>query len=143
MPNISDDVADLLLNAMDDGVPCLLGTVSADGTPQISPKGSFIVYDKTTLAFWERANRTSIANVAANPRVVVYYRNAAQADRLPQGAALRFYGNVRTSDDEAVRQDIYNRMNAVERKADPDCTGTAVLIDVDRVTDLRGNEQQA
>lgn len=143
MPNISDDVADLLLNAMDDGVPCLLGTVSADGTPQISPKGSFIVYDKTTLAFWERANRTSIANVAANPRVVVYYRNAAHADRLPQGAALRFYGTVRTSDDEAVRQDIYNRMNAVERKADPDCAGTAVLIDIDRVTDLRGNEQQA
>lgn len=141
MPKISDDIGDLIVRAMDDGVPCLLGTVSANGEPQISPKGSVIVYDEKTLAYWERANRTAIANVGANPRVVVYYRNAGQAERLPQGAALRFYGAVRVADDEAVREQVYTRMNAVERKADPERKGAAMLIDVDRVTDLRGNAQ--
>ena len=141
MPNIPDEVAKCINSALADGTPCLLGTVSAEGTPEISPKGSVLVHDARTLAYWERSHRGALRNVGANADVVVYYRNSAHAENLPQGAALRFYGKARIVEDAAEREAIMNKVVQRELDADPGRKGVAVVIAVDRITNLRGDEQ--
>ena len=140
MPKIPDEVAECIYNALADGTPCLVGTVSADGTPEISPKGSVMAYEGG-LAYWERSHRGALRNVGANPNVVVYYRNPAQAEHLPQGAALRFYGKARIVEDAAEREAIMGRIVQKELDADPGRKGVAVVIAVDRITNLRGDPQ--
>ena len=48
---LSQKIKDLLTTAWTDGYPCLVGTAGADG-PNISPKGSLVVYDDEHLAYW-------------------------------------------------------------------------------------------
>ena len=50
---ISQKVKDLIYNAWVDGAPCLLATAGPKG-PNISPKGSMLVYDDAHLAFSNR-----------------------------------------------------------------------------------------
>ncbi len=118
--------------ALADGVPCLLGTADRLGQAQISPKGSMMVFDATRLAYWERAGRSAIANVNANPKVVVYFRNPAKK------LALRFYGVARPVGDGALRDAVWSRTVPLEQEKDPERKGIAVVIDVSRVGDLGG-----
>ena len=75
MIKITPVMKDLLDKALADGTPCLIGTASKDGHPQISPKGSVAVFDDNTLCYWERSHRSSQARLGENPNVMVYYRN--------------------------------------------------------------------
>ena len=43
MATINEEWWEAINNSLADGTPCLLGTVSGDGQPQISPKGSILV----------------------------------------------------------------------------------------------------
>ena len=140
MAEIKSDYKKPLENALEDGTPCLLGTVSADNKPEISPKGSMIVYDSENLAFWERSNRGAAGNIANNTRVVVYYRNPEHAESLPQGAALRLYGTASVIEDAAVTDDVYDRICEREQKADSGRNGHAVKIAIDHITNLRGDD---
>lgn len=140
MVRINDDIAACINSALEDGTPCLLGTVSADGRPEISPKGSMLVLDPETLAFWERSHRGARGNIGANGRVVVYYRNPAHADKLPRGAALRFYGTARIVEQGPERDAVMGKIVQKELDADPERKGAAVIVAVDRVTDLRGQD---
>lgn len=121
--------------ALDDGVPCLLGTADAHGQAQISPKGSMMVFDATRLAFWERAGRSALANLRVNPKVVVYYRNP----NAPGGSAVwRFYGTASVVADGALRDAVWARTIPLEQGKDPERKGAAVIIDVTLVNDLSG-----
>ena len=82
---IKSDYVKPLENALEDGPPCVLGTVSADNKPEISPKGSVI-------------------------------------------------------EDAAVTTDVYDRMCEREQKADSGRKGHAVMIAIDRITNLRGDD---
>lgn len=72
-----------------------VATVAADGTPNVSPKGTFFVVDDTTIAFAEIRSPATIRNLQTNPRVEVNfvdpfvrkgYRFAGTAKILPRGA---------------------------------------------------------
>lgn len=130
---------ELLDSALAEGVPALLGTIGPDGYPQISPKGSIAVFDDTTLSFWERSHRTTERNLQTNPKVVVYYRNAARAKDMPfGGGAFRIYGTARIVHDPETTAKVWDRTNDVEQSRDKDRTGKGILIDVDRVEELSG-----
>ena len=138
MIKLSDDVKKLVNSALADNVACLLGTVSADGQPQIGPKGSVVFVDDGTLAYWERARRSALTNVGANPKVVIYYRNPAKADVLPRGAALRFHGTATVYETGPMREKIKAMIVPIEIERDPENKGAAVLVKLDKVTDLQG-----
>jgi len=132
-------MAELLASALSDGVPCLVGTATRDGRPQISPKGSVAVFDERTLSYWERSHRSSQSRVLENPRVVVYYRNGARASEIPyRSAAMRFHGTARIVDKGLDHERAWSLMNVEEQAKDPDRKGVAVLIDVDLVEELSG-----
>ena len=80
MIKITPVMKDLLDKALADGTPCLIGTASKDGHPQISPKGSVAVFNDDTLCYWERSHRSSQKRLGENPYVVVYYRNPARKE---------------------------------------------------------------
>ena len=133
MIHLTDEMKELLYTALADGMTALVGTASKDGWPQISPKGSVMVYDQETLAYWERSKRTAMENLAENPRVVIYYNNQATRTRW------RFYGTATIHESGPIREDVMSKTIQAELDRDPDRQGVAVLVRIDKVGELSGN----
>jgi predicted pyridoxine 5'-phosphate oxidase superfamily flavin-nucleotide-binding protein len=140
MANLNNDMKELLDTALADGTPCVVATVDGEGRPNMTPKGSVMVFDEQHLAYWERARKNALDNVRVNPHVAVYYRNPDQADRLPGGNIWRFYGDAQVHEDDEIREQVMARTIQAELDRDPERLGVAVLIRVDKVLDIRGNE---
>ena len=136
MIKLTQEMSELFETALADGFSCLLGTASKDGQPQISPKGSVMVYDDETLAYWERARRSGLENIKDNPNVVVYYSNQDKRVRW------RFYGTATVHEVGPIREEVMGRTVQVELDRDPERLGVAVLIRIDQVGELSGNVLQ-
>ena len=50
-----------------------VATAGPDGTPNVSPKGTFVVLDDRTIAFGEIRSPGTVGNLRANPRVEVNF----------------------------------------------------------------------
>ncbi len=122
-----------LSTALPDGVACMVGTASSDGEPNITFKGSMMVWDKDHLAFWERAKKDTLAHLEENPQIVVFYRNPKSQQ------AWRFYGTVEIAHEGPLREAIMGRTIQAELDRDPERTGAGVLIAVQRVANGRGD----
>ncbi len=133
MIKLTDEMKELFDTALADGFACLVGTATKDGQPQISPKGSVMVFDDETLAYWERAKRSGLANLEENPKVVVYYSHPVKRIRW------RFYGEASIHESGPIREDVMSRTVQAELDRDPERQGVAVLIRVDQVGELSGN----
>ena len=139
MIKTTDLMRTLLNAALADGTPCLVGTASKDGYPQISPKGSVVVFDDEHLCFWERSKRSALKRIEENPHLCVYYRNPARAAEIPYRAAcIRFYGDVRLVESGPERDKVWDLIPEAERKPDPEKKGTAVLVRLSRIEELNG-----
>ena len=135
---ISDKIRTLVDNAWVDGFPCLLATAGPEG-PNISPKGSMLVFDDNHLAYWERSKKQALANLGHDQRVVVIYANMqAQKDKVLESGFLRFYGTVELHESGPVREAIFKRLSKREQEHDGADTGIGALIKIDRAADVRG-----
>jgi len=136
MINIDDEMRGLIDNCLRDGYPCMVGTSTKDGHPQISMKGSVLVYDHESLAYWERSKRSALENVGENPHVVILYRNTDKRINW------RFYGTATVHGDGPVREDVMSRTVQAELDRDPDRAGVAVVVRLDKIAELTGNVLQ-
>ena len=136
MINIDDEMRGLINNGLADGFPCVVGTASRDGQPQISFKGSVLVYDQESLAYWERSKRSALENVGENSKVVILYRNTDKR------IVWRFYGTAIVHEEGAVRDDVMSRTVQAELDRDPDRQGVAVVVRLDKIAELTGNVLQ-
>ena len=134
MISITDEMQELINNSFEDKLPCLLGSASLAGRPQISPKGSVIVYDHETLAYWERARHTALRNVSVNPQVVVYYGNPEK------NIHWRFHGNAWVSMSGEIRDKVMSKIPQQELNQDSEHRGAAVLIRVHEITQVHFNK---
>ena len=134
--SITGEMKELVDSALADRAPCILGTASGDGRPQISLKGSVLVYDEGTLAYWERSKRSALENIGENPQVVIFYRNPAKR------VTWRFHGTATIHESGPVRDEVMGRTVKAEIDRDPERTGFAVLVRIDRITELSGNVLQ-
>ncbi len=135
---ISPKIRALIDNAWTDGYPCMLATTGADG-PNISPKGSMLVYDDEHLAYWERSKKQALANLGGEKRVCVMYSNfKAQRDGVLDSGFLRFYGTAELHEEGPLREAIFRRLNKREQEHDGADKGIGVLIKLSRVADVRG-----
>ncbi len=103
MIEITEQMKELVDRNHADGWDCTIGTVDKDGQPQLSLKGSVMVYDSETLAYWERAKRTALENVVKNPKITGLYNN--MRDRI----RWRFYGMAEVHESGFVREDVMSR----------------------------------
>jgi uncharacterized protein len=135
---ISQKIRGLIDNAWVDGFPCLLATAGPNG-PNISPKGSMLVYDDDHLAYWERSKKQALANLGHDRRVAVIYANMkAQRDNVLESGFLRFYGTVELYDEGPTREAIFRRLTKREQEHEGADKGIGVLIKIDRAADVRG-----
>ncbi len=135
---ISRKIRDLILSAWDDGSPCLLATQGPEG-PNISPKGSMVVFDDEHLAYWERSKRQALANLGHDKRVCVIYANfKAQRDGVLESGFLRFYGTAEMHESGPVREAIFKLLLPREQTHVGADTGIGVLVKIERAADVRG-----
>ncbi|MEC9014580.1 MAG: pyridoxamine 5'-phosphate oxidase family protein [Chloroflexota bacterium] len=132
MIEITEQMKELVNRNHADGWDCTIGTVDKNGQPQLSLKGSVMVYDSETLAYWERAKRTALENVVENPKITVLYNN--MTDRI----RWRFYGMAEVHESGFIREDVMSRIVDAELERDPERLGVAVLIKVNRISELSG-----
>lgn len=135
---LSETVEKLINNAWDDGYPCLLATSGPAG-PNISPKGSMIVFDDRHLAYWERSKKVALENVAHDSRVVVMYANfKCQRDGVLESGFLRFWGTVEMHESGPVREAIFAKLTKREQEHVGADTGIGMLIRITKAADVRG-----
>ena len=131
-------IKDLIDNAWVDGYPCMLATAGKDG-PNISPKGSLIVYDDRHLAYWERSKKKALENLGHDKRVTVMYSNfKAQRDGVLESGFLRFWGTAELHEQGAIKDAIFAKLNKREQEHDGADKGLGVLIRIERAADVRG-----
>ena len=127
---------DLLDKALADGTPCLIGTASKEGRPQISPKGSVAVFGDDMLCYWERSHRSSQKRIGENPNVTVYYRNPARKENPYRAGCIRFHGKARIVTGGPEWEKAWGLTNHEEQSKDPEKKGAAVLIDLDLIEQI-------
>jgi uncharacterized protein len=121
------EMADAVNSALAERTPCIVATADREGMPNMAFKGSVMVYDADHLAFWERSHGETARALEENPRACVLYRNPER------GVNWRFYGVARLHRDDDVRADVMSRTVQAELDRDPERTGLAVLIRIDKV----------
>ena len=135
---LSPTIQILIRNAWDDGYPCLLATVGPEG-PNITPKGSMIVFDDEHLAYWERSKRTVLDNLGMEKRVCVMYANfKAQRDGILDSGFLRFFGTVELHESGPIREAIFAKLLPREQTHVGAEAGIGVLIRIEKAIDVRG-----
>ena len=135
---LSEKLKGLIKSAWDDGAPCLVATQGPNG-PNISPKGSMVVFDDEHLAYWERSKKQALANLGSDRRVCVMYPNfKAQRDGVLESGFLRFYGTAELHESGPLREAIFKRLSKREQEHDGADKGIGVLIKISRAADVRG-----
>jgi len=119
---------------------CLLATVLPNGFPQVSPRGSTMVFDDEHLATWERSRGSTRAALQDGAKVTVFFRKPQLRENgiLPKGGIARFYGVATVHKSGPVYEEIWNRLIQPEKDRDPDKKGFGVLIEIERAEDLGG-----
>ena len=124
---LSDTIKTLIRNAWDDGYPCLVATNGPQG-PNITPKGSMIVFDDKHLAWWERTKRAVLENLGHDKRICVMYANfKAQRDgildfRLPAFLRLGRIARDRARAGGDLREAVAARANSRRCRGRHRCT---------------------
>jgi hypothetical protein len=137
MIKLIDQMRELIDPALANGCPCILATASPDGEPDIGFKGSMMVFDDESLAYWERTRRQHLKNVTANPKVIVLFRDTKTK------VNWRFHGIATVHDSGAVRDQVMARTVPAELEKDPERKGSAVVIRIEKVTNLGGQVLQS
>ena len=120
-----EQFADAVDNALRNQSPAVIATSNQDA-PDLALKGSFMVWDRDHLAYWERGLNETLAAIRSNPHVAVLLR--------PKGSpAVRFYGEAQLVENADQREAIFQRVVPEEQGRDPEKKGYAVLIRVDRI----------
>jgi hypothetical protein len=124
--------------AWEDGYPCLVATSGPDG-PNISPKGSMLVFDDQHLAYWERSKKKALENLGHDRRVCVMYSNfKAQRDGAMEVGFLRFWGAAELYETGPIHDAIFAKLTKREQEHVGADTGIGVLVKISRATDIHG-----
>ncbi|MBI3971954.1 MAG: nitroreductase family protein [Chloroflexi bacterium] len=136
MPIDLTEYKEVIDGALANGTPCVVATASARGEPNISLRGSTMVFDAQHLAYWDRAHGRQQEHVGENPHVVVFYRDP------PRRISWRLYGQATVHAGGPIREQVMARAVAPELNRDPERKGVAVVIRVDLVMTLGGQVLQ-
>jgi len=104
-----------------------IATVSSDGKPNISPKGTIVGWSSETLAFADIRSPDTMKNLIDNPNVEINV-----IDPLLRKGYL-FQGKARILQDGALHQEILNhyRQNGIKSPIN-----SIVLVDVSSISDV-------
>jgi hypothetical protein len=129
---LTDEIREHVNGALAGGHPMIVASVDGEGRPKLSFRGSIQAFSADALGFWARnAEGTTLGSIKANPHVALMFRN-------PKGPViLQFYGRARVVEG-GERDTVYDQAPEIERNADKEKKGVAVVVDLDRVEGLLG-----
>ena len=131
MIKMTDEMRDLIDNAITNGTPCILATASKAGEPHMSFRGSVMVFDDSSLALWDRVKRQSLQHMTENTHVCVLFRHPHKR------IIWQFVGEATIHYSGPVREQVMARTVQPELDRDPERQGVAVVIYVNTI--LAGN----
>jgi len=109
--------------------PMSIAYVDEQGAPSLSFRASIQPFGDSQLALWVRdPNGGLVRAIGSNPQVALLY-----GDMNSPSAVVSMRGRARVDASEAVRSAVYGSAPEMERKADPDKRGVAVVVDLDGV----------
>lgn len=132
MIQLTEEMKELIDNALANGTPCILATASATGEPGVSYRGSMMAFSDESLAYWDRTKRAGLDHVEANPNVVVMLRHPEL------GKAWKFHGEAQIYRDGPIREQIMSHVVEAELNRDPKREGFGVVINLSRIALLSG-----
>jgi predicted pyridoxine 5'-phosphate oxidase superfamily flavin-nucleotide-binding protein len=101
-----------------------VATVTPDGAPNLSPKGTTIVWDDQHLMFADIASPGTVANIASNPRVEINV-----VDPIVR-KGYRFKGTATAYTDGPMFDRGFELLRAVGSTLGPDRVRSIVVIEV-------------
>jgi general stress protein 26 len=120
--------------------PMVISYVDENNAPQLSYRGSTQSHGDRRLAIWVRNPQGRILeSIAKNPAVAMLYGYFEPDER----GFMIFRGRARIETGESERTRIYEKAHEFERLQDPDCAGTAIVIDLDSVDGFFGGAKLA
>lgn len=126
MVMLTDEMSQIVNNAFPK-YTCLVATASKNGVPDVGFKGSVMVFDSDSLAYWERTRGTTLRNLEENPQIMVFVREPTARK------GWRFRGNVQIHRDGETREEIWKRTIQHEKEQDPEKKGFGVIIKVQEI----------
>jgi predicted pyridoxine 5'-phosphate oxidase superfamily flavin-nucleotide-binding protein len=136
MIKMTDEMRELIDTALANRMPCILATAAKSGQPNTSYRGSMMVFDDETLAYWDRGKRQSLQDMLENPRVCIMFRHPDKR------IVWRFFGEATIHRDGPVRQQVLGRIVQAELDRDPERQGVAVVIRVNKILSATGEVLQ-
>ena len=134
---LTDTIKSLVNNALTAGKPMGFAYVDDHGTPNLSYRGSVLAYSDTQLALWARNPEGGLVKaIGSHPEVALLY-----GDIAPPKSFLTFRGHGRIDSTESVRRRVYDEPPELERNADKDRKGVAIIIDLKSVHGLVAGER--
>ena len=120
---------------------CLVSAVLPNGYPQVTVRGSTMVYDDDHIALWERGRGSTNAAIQDGTKVTVFFRKPPlrESGLLPRGGVARFYGTAQVHKSGSIYDKVWEQLIEPEKKSDAEKKGYAVLIKIERAEDLGGN----
>lgn len=81
----------------------MVATVNADGSPAVSPKGTFVTVDPALIAFGNIRSPGTVANLLRNPRIEICFLDVLSRK------AVRVAGTAEIVPKEEVQQRVADR----------------------------------
>jgi len=126
--DLSEEWQQAITDAFVDGFPIVWASTGADGQANLNFFGTTQALNNHQIALWMRTpERGFLKRIGENPQVAMLFRNPKT--RL----SLHIHGEAHHVDDPAIKQQVWENSAEVERNADPEMKGTAVIVDVVRV----------
>ena len=131
MIELSEEVTERLATAIDQGKTLTAAYVDEQAKPHISFYGSTHVHGPDQLAIWVRNPQGALLKtLPERPHIAFIYGDISSTQYYT------FEGIGRVVSDGAERMRVYEEMHPMERHFDADCTGVAVVVDLQRFTSL-------
>jgi hypothetical protein len=70
MIELTEEMAQLINHARDDGYPCIVGTAASDGTPNCGYIGTVLTVGGDSLIYRDRTGRVPLDHIEENPKVI-------------------------------------------------------------------------
>ena len=124
---LTTEIKELVNTALSSGNPMLLGVVGVENRPILTFRGSTQAYSDTQLGLWVRNTKGgTLESIKKNPNVAMMYRSATTP-------MLQFQGHARIASDSEERKRVFENAPKLEKDADPERKGAAIIIDLEKV----------
>jgi uncharacterized pyridoxamine 5'-phosphate oxidase family protein len=129
---LNSEIISFVSGQIDSGNIMLLAVVDENQHPILSFRGSTSVYSPDQLCFWARNNAgATIEAIKNNAQVALMYRSKA----IP---LFEFHGRARLVSNREEKNRVFELSHEQEQQKDPERSGTAVIVDLDRVSGVMG-----